>query len=143
MPHEIRTNKNGVQRVTKYTSVLAQIKECLDTPEDEWLPPVTPAMQLAQDHVRDALRGRKGKQIRCRLDIIDRVDGKAVQRNEHSGPDGGPIQVEDVRSTLDAKLAQLALRTGQAGVPGQPNAGGDETPPDGLAIPGEAESATT
>lgn len=40
--------------------------------------------------------------------------------NEHSGPDGGPIQTEDVsaRDRIARKLSSIAARSGAAGDPG-------------------------
>jgi hypothetical protein len=47
--------------------------------------------------------------------LLDRGYGKAVQRQEHTGADGGPIQqqvVADGRVSIDAFLAEF--KAGQA-----------------------------
>jgi hypothetical protein len=44
-------------------------------------------------------------------EILDRILGRPTQRQEHSGPDGGPIESKDVtlgRTERDRALAELA-----------------------------------
>lgn len=50
-------------------------------------------------------------------ELADRGFGRPVQSVEMSGPEGQPIQFEDARQQLAARLATLAARTGASGDP--------------------------
>jgi hypothetical protein len=71
---------------------------------------------------RTIAEAKKGKPWAV-SELIDRTEGKPTQRTELSGPDGGPIAIDDVKATLDSKLARLATRGGAGRVPGEPDAG--------------------
>lgn len=76
----------------------------------------------AKDNVTAVIFGLKN---RARDEWSDRVI------SELTGPDGGPIKVEDVAATAKAiasKLARLAPEDEAASVPGQPDAGGTGIP---------------
>jgi len=61
--------------------------------------------------------------------VLARVAGWTERQSlEHSGPDGGPIQTEDVTADADAftrSIAGLAARGGESGAAGE-TPGGDE-----------------
>ena len=45
------------------------------------------------------------------LQLIERIDGKVVQRLEQSGPNGGPIEFQYTEATLLGKLEALSKVT--------------------------------
>ena len=45
------------------------------------------------------------------LQLLERVDGRVVQRVEQTGADGGPIKVEYSEAALLGKLESLAKMT--------------------------------
>lgn len=53
--------------------------------------------------------------------LMDRIMGKPTERQEHSGPDGGPIEYSEIKdvpdSELDARIA--ALEGGEIPAPGR------------------------
>jgi hypothetical protein len=67
--------------------------------------PETLADQLARQLVRQALKGKLAPLV----EIIDRVEGKARQRVEQSGPDGGPIPLElpGTREEVERRINEL------------------------------------
>ncbi len=46
--------------------------------------------------------GRKGD-YKFYKDVLDRLHGTPVQKNEHTGPDGGPLQIEGVDISIRKK----------------------------------------
>ena len=65
----------------------------------------TLAGQLAQQLVRAALKGKMAPLV----EVIDRIEGKARQRIEQSGPDGGPIPLElpGTREEVEHRIQEL------------------------------------
>ncbi len=58
------------------------------------------------------------------LELIGKHLGMFVDRVEHSGPDGDPIEVDlDPRDTLTAKLDAILARRGQTSVDSEPDEG--------------------
>lgn len=49
--------------------------------------------------------------------------GRPTERKEISGPDGGPVEVDDARDRLAARLAALAAASGDSGGGGGSDAG--------------------
>ena len=62
------------------------------------------------------------------------------QSIEHTGKDGGPIEIEAVRSVISRKLARLAVKRGSGEIPSETEAGGNSGLTARLAILDEAES---
>ena len=62
----------------------------------------------AQSNERDA--------DQCLVEVIDRVEGKAKQRNELSGPEGGAIAIEvpSTREELIRRIHELMAKGGNA-----------------------------
>lgn len=48
-----------------------------------------------------------GGSIDAMREVLDRLEGKAVQPMEHSGPEGGPIQTEQLQSLTTDDLIKL------------------------------------
>lgn len=65
----------------------------------------TLAGQLAQQLVRQALKGKMAPLV----EVIDRIEGRARQRIEQSGPEGGPIPLElpGTREEIDRRIHEL------------------------------------
>lgn len=58
--------------------------------------------------------GRGNKKLEALREILDRVEGKAVQRTEVSGPDGGAVQFETPGSREEAERRIQELMAGQS-----------------------------
>ncbi len=61
-----------------------------------------------------ALLGKAIKgDVKAIAELIDRAEGKAKQRSEVSGPDGGPIpfDIPDTREALERRIAELLGKT--------------------------------
>jgi hypothetical protein len=69
----------------------------------------TLAGQLAQQLLRQALRGKMAPLV----EVIDRIEGKARQRIEQSGPEGGPIPLElpGTREEIDRRVQELLKKS--------------------------------
>jgi hypothetical protein len=69
---------------------------------------ITNKERIAQVMVKQACSGN----LRAAAWLIDRTEGAAPQRIEHSGPDGGaiPVEVGPARERLRAKVTELATR---------------------------------
>jgi len=83
-------NPNG--RPPKAVSIVSWLKEYADlvVPSDKRKR--TRAQVLADAIWMAALRGDKD----ARKMIVEHIDGRPVERQEHAGPGGGPIQSENV-----------------------------------------------
>lgn len=79
--------------------------------------------ELAQQYGAEALetlveimrskRAAKPARVSAANIVLDRAYGKPAQAIEHSGPNGGPIQTEDVGDELRARaLAAFLAKTG-------------------------------
>lgn len=55
-----------------------------------------------------------GAQMAAAEKLLDRVYGRPMQATEISGPEGGPVQVVDVRGLTDDALRELAAAVGVA-----------------------------
>jgi hypothetical protein len=67
--------------------------------------------------VRDDPKSPAAAVVAAALAIMDRGYGKAVQRQEHTGADGGPIQtqqVADERPGIDALMAGAVAKVSDA-----------------------------
>ena len=53
---------------------------------------------------RQALGGEKHGVVQAFREITDRLEGKAIARVEMAGPEGGPIEIEEIRGKLFEKL---------------------------------------
>lgn len=53
---------------------------------------------------RQALGGEKQGVVQAFREIVDRLEGKAIARVEMAGPEGGPIEFEEIRGRLFEKL---------------------------------------
>jgi hypothetical protein len=42
--------------------------------------------------------------------IVDRIDGKVKDKVELSGPNGGPIQTEDIKHLSDDEIERIIIR---------------------------------
>lgn len=88
----VTTDKNDVRYVNRRASVLTHIRACLEHPETEWPEATTPAVEIAQEMVKDALHAKQDFVRRTeRHRLTDRVDGKPTQAI--SGPEGDPVPV--------------------------------------------------
>lgn len=67
--------------------------------------PPTLAEQLARQLLRQALKGKMAPIV----EVIDRIEGKARQRVEQSGPEGGPIPYElpGTREEVERRVQEL------------------------------------
>ena len=63
----------------------------------------TKLAQIAEKLVDEAVAGN----IQAAKEIGDRLDGKAIQALEHSGPDGDPIEVNDTEAAR--RIAAMLL----------------------------------
>lgn len=63
----------------------------------------TKLAQIAEKLVDEAVAGN----IQAAKEIGDRLDGKAIQALEHSGPDGDPISVNDTEAAR--RIAAMLL----------------------------------
>lgn len=52
-------------------------------------------------------------------EVLDRVEGKPSQALQHSGPDGGPIQMEDLTDLSDVERRQRLVRALQSVASGE------------------------
>ena len=53
-------------------------------------------------------------------EVLNRVLGAPVQRSEVSGPQGGPIEIDDARADIQRKLRQAVESGAETGVLGEP-----------------------
>ena len=53
---------------------------------------------------RQALGATKPGVVAAFKELVDRLEGKAVARVEMAGPEGGPIEIDEIRSRLFEKL---------------------------------------
>lgn len=88
-------------------------------------------MEMAKEHAELALQTlvnicQNGEAEASRVSaanaILDRAYGRPVQGVEMSGPDGKPIQTEEVsaRERVNSKLARIATRSAADGDTGEP-----------------------
>jgi hypothetical protein len=64
------------------------------------------AIDAAQEKVAGLHSSRESVRQAASTEILDRIIGKPVQRNEHSAPGGGPIEI-DLRTCTDEQLERL------------------------------------
>jgi hypothetical protein len=99
-------------------------------------PALTELIRIVQNGESDSVK------LAAVKDVLDRTGYGAVSKQEHSGPGGGPIQIEDVSklddATLDALIAELS--TGGEGTPGGSVTG---TQPTLEAATGSADAGLT
>lgn len=83
----------------------------------------TKAEAVARRMVAKAMRGN----LAAASEISDRTEGKPTQRNEHSGPDGGAIEIKSFQ--YGHAVAGIAPRpVGDSEPPGQDQSRGDGPP---------------
>lgn len=97
-------NPGGRPKTLPITSALRLFLDELQLPKR-----AHPSMTVAE---RIALRlARKAEKVgdKAAVEVMDRVEGKARQRTELSGPDGGaiPIELPDTREGLERRIAEL------------------------------------
>ncbi len=100
-------NPNG--RPPGAVSIVAIIRRMLD---EECEDKATGTRRKVAEVIADRLIGKAidKNDLRALQDIIDRVDGKATQRTEVSGPDGQPIEINSARAELESRLDGIASR---------------------------------
>ena len=70
--------------------------------------------------------------------ILDRVDGKVVERQEISGPDGGPVEYSNVDTTDEERAARITALLDRARA--RRDGSADSAIPDVGAVTGPADS---
>lgn len=77
--------------------------------------------QRAKRSISDkAISMAEGGDIKAMVFLRDTADGRPVQRQEISGPAGGPIDIRHVRDQLATRLDALAERRGEKDAPRKP-----------------------
>lgn len=64
--------------------------------------------------LEQAMDGGNAAAVRAAGEVLNRYYGRPRQEVEHTGPDGGPVQIEiaQVRDRLNTRLADRASRRG-------------------------------
>lgn len=86
------------------------------------------AQRIADERLADALTPafdridatiaddeEKALALRAALAVVEHNIGRPTQREEVSGPDGGPIEVTDARELLERRIAGIADRRREGG----------------------------
>jgi len=63
---------------------------------------------LAIIGIKEALKGS----YHFYKDVMDRLYGKATEKHEHSGPNGGAIELKTVRDDFKSRIAGIIARSG-------------------------------
>lgn len=76
-----------------------------------------PTELSAHDVLRYFMEGTK-------LERISRGEPETIQEHQHTGKDGGPIEIHDAREELTRRINRIAARLGAQPVPEQPDENG-------------------
>lgn len=95
-------NPGGRPKKSPVTDALRELVERSAVPRKK---APTIAGRLAQELLRQALKGKMAPIV----EVIDRIEGKARQRVEASGPEGGPIPLElpGTREEIERRVREL------------------------------------
>ena len=105
---------NAATRYKRFLQLVQPGKNPVTGEQEEFT--VAELMDLRQ--IKKALDG----DLNAYKEILDRLEGKAKQQTEHTGPDGGPIQVAQEQTII-----QVKFRKGDA----TPTESADHTTPKG------------
>lgn len=101
-------NPGGRPKKSPVSDALRKMLE-LDQLPGRALPSWNVAEKAAYQLLKQALRTGKDFRLAPLVEVLDRVEGKARQRNEVSGPDGGPMAFElpGTREEIERRIAEL------------------------------------